>query len=639
MIKRILATLLAITMLCVCIPFVSAYNLSNKCTVVKQSDVYADKTCAFDTESNAMLVDHLYGAFFNYEREVDVSSFYIPSTTDSINGLAMMIYDEMPLAFFVAYINVWHSNGYITKIEPAYSYEKSVSLEMVAQYKYEAERLVADLKGNNAVSDLDKALLLHDRIAVMCEFDLGDETGSVDDEAFNGYGVFLKRKAVCHGYSEAYDYLLELVGIKSELCRSVALNHTWNIITINGKEYHVDITWDDSIWGATRWDVIGKIDHRYFMVSSTKLYPSHAATDYDTSPTDTTYDNYYWRDIQSAFQLVDNKLYYIDQKNANLVCKTDEKVVRSVKDIWYASADSYWPKNYSYLGSNGQVLFFSQADAIVEYNPRTDVMRTVHTPDLSVGEYYYVYGFAYIDGYFIYDINNSPNFGVPTMYRVKVQHDKTLPTVSITAGNDCADKQVVSIELADDVGIKGYYFGESPNVELNTYKVCTTIKVQETISAEGTYYIYAVDVSGNVSEAKSVTYYKTVLSGNGGVVTPSYVLTPAGEIPSLPIPKNEICGFLGWYTAKNNGVEASQKAVTSNQTLYAMWKGEAKLGDVNEDSVIDNIDAVIILKYDSGILDASDTLLTLGDTNKDGVVDNLDASMILKYDAGIIEGF
>ncbi len=638
MIKRILAILLAITMLCVCTPFVSAYNLQNKCTVVKQSDVYADKACAFDTENNVALVDHLYRGFFNYENTVDVSSFHIPSTTDNINGVAMMIYDEMPLAFFVDRVSVWYLDGYITKIEPVYLYEQAKALEMVAQYKYEAERLVADLKGNNAVSDLEKALLLHDRIAVMCGFDLGNETGYVGNEAFNGYGVFVKRTAVCHGYSEAYDYLLELVGIKSELCRSAALNHTWNIITINGKKYHVDITWDDSIWGATRWDVTGKIDHRYFMVSSTKLYPSHAATDYNTSPTDTTYDNYYWRDSQSAFQLVDNKLYYIDQKNANLVCKTDEKVVRSVKDIWYASADSYWPKNYSYLGSDGQVLFFSQADAIVEYNPRTDVLRTVHTPDLSVGEYYYVYGFTYIDGYFIYDINCSPNFGDPTMYRVKVQHDKALPTVSITAGNYCADKQVISIDLADNVGIKGYYFGKSPIVELNAYKACTT-KAQETISAEGTYYIFAVDVSGNVSEAKSVTYYKTLLSVNDGTVTPSYVLTPAGEIPSLPIPKNESLGFLGWYTAENNGVEASQKAVTGNQTLYAIWKNEAQLGDVNEDSVIDNIDAVIILKYDSGILDGSDTLLTLGDTNKDGVVDNLDASMILKYDAGIIEGF
>ncbi|MBQ3081551.1 MAG: hypothetical protein IJC49_03780 [Clostridia bacterium] len=56
-------------------------------------------------------------------------------------------------------------------------------------------------------------------------------------------------------------------------------------------------------------------------------------------------------------------------------------------------------------------------------------------------------------------------------------------------------------------------------------------------------------------------------------------------------------------------------------------------GDVNNDGVIDNLDAVMILKYDAGLInDISD----IADANGDGYIDNLDATLILKYDAGLI---
>ena len=59
---------------------------------------------------------------------------------------------------------------------------------------------------------------------------------------------------------------------------------------------------------------------------------------------------------------------------------------------------------------------------------------------------------------------------------------------------------------------------------------------------------------------------------------------------------------------------------------------EVLVGDVNEDGVIDNLDAAWVLKYDAGLIADIDD----GDYNSDGVVDNLDAASILKFDAGLI---
>ena len=60
----------------------------------------------------------------------------------------------------------------------------------------------------------------------------------------------------------------------------------------------------------------------------------------------------------------------------------------------------------------------------------------------------------------------------------------------------------------------------------------------------------------------------------------------------------------------------------------------AEKGDVNADDCTDNTDAILILKYDAGMLD---DIADSGDVNGDAYVDNTDAILILKYDAGIIE--
>ncbi len=63
---------------------------------------------------------------------------------------------------------------------------------------------------------------------------------------------------------------------------------------------------------------------------------------------------------------------------------------------------------------------------------------------------------------------------------------------------------------------------------------------------------------------------------------------------------------------------------------------EVDKGDVNEDGSVDNLDAVMVLRYDAGIIDLSENALSKGELNDDGNVDNLDATIILKYDAGLI---
>ena len=63
------------------------------------------------------------------------------------------------------------------------------------------------------------------------------------------------------------------------------------------------------------------------------------------------------------------------------------------------------------------------------------------------------------------------------------------------------------------------------------------------------------------------------------------------------------------------------------------------LGDVNEDGVVDIVDAWLVMQYDAWIKDEDDLNLALADVNGDGEVDILDAWLIMQYDAWIIDKF
>lgn len=59
--------------------------------------------------------------------------------------------------------------------------------------------------------------------------------------------------------------------------------------------------------------------------------------------------------------------------------------------------------------------------------------------------------------------------------------------------------------------------------------------------------------------------------------------------------------------------------------------GPHKLGDVNDDGIIDNDDALLIQKYSSEFVDLTDEQKLRADVNKDGEINLNDSLLILQY--------
>ena len=217
-------------------------------------------------------------------------------------------------------------------------------------------------------------------------------------------------------------------------------------------------------------------------------------------------------------------------------------------------------------------------------------------------------------------------------------NDNIKPTGSISSTNNVAASQRVTLTMSDNIGVAGYYWGNSSLYSNNSYVSTSSPSFTKTISSPGTYYLTVKDTSGNISTTYSITFFKTTLNSNGGSVSPTNILTKSGNTITLPTPTKSDSTFVGWGTSLSSSSGVKSITPKSNKTYYAIWKEIPKtiLGDVNGDGTVDAADAGLISRYDAGFIILTSEQLQAGDVNNDGVVDAGDAGIISRYDAGLI---
>lgn len=116
--------------------------------------------------------------------------------------------------------------------------------EKVEFFKGEIEKVVND----DFQIDYVKSLSEIERLVYVYKW-IANRTTYNEYSSFNQtiYSVLVNRNSVCTGYAKTAQYLLNLVGVKSELVfgkfhsdKSEHGRHGWNIVKIAGKWYHVD---------------------------------------------------------------------------------------------------------------------------------------------------------------------------------------------------------------------------------------------------------------------------------------------------------------------------------------------------------------------------------------------------------------
>ncbi|MGI6537817.1 MAG: S-layer homology domain-containing protein [Caldicoprobacterales bacterium] len=124
------------------------------------------------------------------------------------------------------------------------------------------------------MSDIEKVEAVHDYVILNVEYDLSFSRYTAYDALYHG-------SAVCQGYALLGHRMLNEIGIPTRIIASRGMNHAWNLVKLDGKWYHLDMTWDDPIP-----DVKGRVLYHYFLLTDDEIKQrSHhwAPEEYPTS--------------------------------------------------------------------------------------------------------------------------------------------------------------------------------------------------------------------------------------------------------------------------------------------------------------------------------------------------------------------
>ncbi|MBQ2816143.1 MAG: hypothetical protein IJE65_05715 [Clostridia bacterium] len=144
--------------------------------------------------------------------------------------------------------------------------------EYSAQYQAAADQII--WQASRFKTKFEKAEFVHDIICKKMSYasDSSSATGWVD----NGFthsiiGALVKGSGVCDGYSKAFQYIMNRLGINCLLITGDANgSHAWNLVEMdNGEYYFLDLTWDDID--------IGNINlyYDYFLIDSDEFLSTH----------------------------------------------------------------------------------------------------------------------------------------------------------------------------------------------------------------------------------------------------------------------------------------------------------------------------------------------------------------------------
>ena len=177
----------------------------------------------------------------------------------------------------------------VTKLLPQYTILK----ESLSDCQSRLDELTSLIVANSlAYSDIfGKIAYIHDYIVSQVNYnDDGDLLNST------AYGALINRKAICSGYSKAFQYLLTKVGVDCAYVigkLSDGQGHAWNLVMAGSESFYMDVTLDDPLFiGVNNSGV--EIYYNYFGLTDEEINKTHEADDrYDYPKCESESYNYY----------------------------------------------------------------------------------------------------------------------------------------------------------------------------------------------------------------------------------------------------------------------------------------------------------------------------------------------------------
>lgn len=325
--------------------------------------------------------------------------------------------------------NYTSSGKYISKV--TFNYKngyKQASIKESVAYIYTTVNAVVNAMPKE-FSDVEKALFAHDWIATYFIYDM-DYYKDTSLANYTVYELFKEGKGVCQSYAFAYMLIMKKCGIDCSWVMSKEDNHSWNVVEINGKWHHVDVTHDDYIIaenGNITVDYFGQAAHGKFLLSDTEINDGHHDNWFNPIADKVTCSAYtggnIWKQADSSMVYDNNYWYYLDYEKGGLVRTSDSfassSLLATLDKKWYynGSTNNWYNGYYSGMASFNGRIFYNDCMYFYSYDISTGrVDQIAYLTDTTAGSFFgfVMYGtkFLFLSTKDIYKYNYNGSYDV-----------------------------------------------------------------------------------------------------------------------------------------------------------------------------------------------------------------------------------
>lgn len=217
--------------------------------------------------------------------EAAAPSFPVPALEmRELSDIFFRLRLDNPKIFYVTGFSCRHAHGADNmQLVPGYMFEKKKIKEHQKALAGRIARLVRPAAGMR--TELEKEMYIHDFICSNVTYDKLKKSYSHEI-----IGPLQQGIGVCEGIAKTVKLLCDELGIPCiiAICgadpeNGMKYRHAWNVIKIQGKWYHLDATFDNSLakYGQKRFDYVNLDDKKIFKDHRPVIYPIPACTDGD----------------------------------------------------------------------------------------------------------------------------------------------------------------------------------------------------------------------------------------------------------------------------------------------------------------------------------------------------------------------
>ncbi len=200
-------------------------------------------------------------------------------TVSELEDVVMAVFNDHPEYF-------WIETGYsyrYTKddncVQISVSFNDTTDDFELAKQEFQAAVQGVVSYAETLEDDYAKEKYVHDAVIQLAEYD-ESVSSSLSQSA---YSALVMGQTVCAGYSRAFQYIMQELGLVTYYCVGYANgDHAWNIVELSDGYYNADVTWDDN--EAAQYDYFN-IPDVYFSETHTRSglsqqLPACSATGY-----------------------------------------------------------------------------------------------------------------------------------------------------------------------------------------------------------------------------------------------------------------------------------------------------------------------------------------------------------------------